>query len=133
MYNPYSLEGKTILVTGASSGIGKATAIECSKLGANLIITGRNAARLEETLNQLSGSGHKMIIADLSNNEEVEYLCNESIQIDGLVNNAGIGYTKMINFIKEADLETVFKANAFSGMLLTKIFLKRKRLIREDQ
>lgn len=50
-YNPFSLSGKTILVTGASSGIGQATAIECSKLGAKLVITGRNAERLQETMN----------------------------------------------------------------------------------
>ena len=42
LYNPFTLEGKTILVTGASSGIGRTTAIECSKMGANVIITGRN-------------------------------------------------------------------------------------------
>ena len=56
-YNPYSLEGKTILVTGASSGIGKATAIECSKLGARVIITGRDEARLQQTLSSLEGEG----------------------------------------------------------------------------
>ena len=51
-YNPFTLAGKTILVTGASSGIGKATAIECSKMGANVILTARNKERLEETLSQ---------------------------------------------------------------------------------
>ena len=56
-YNPYSLEGKTILVTGASSGIGKATAIECSKLGARVVITGRDEARLQQTLSSLEGRG----------------------------------------------------------------------------
>lgn len=131
MYNPYSLEGKTILVTGASSGIGKATAIECSKLGASLIITGRNENRLEETLNLLSGSGHRMIVADLSDNNTIEMLCEEAGTIDGLVNNAGIGFTKLISFIKEDDIESVFKANAFSGMLLTKLFLKKKRINKE--
>ena len=128
MYNPYTLEGKTILVTGASSGIGRATAIECSRLGATLIITGRNVSRLEETLIQLSGSGHRMIVADLSDNNAIESLCNEAGAIDGLVNNAGIGFTKLISFIKEDDIESVFKANAFSGMLLTKMFLKKKRI-----
>ena len=66
MYNPFSLSGKTILVTGASSGIGQATAIECSKLGAKLVITGRNAERLQETMNQLEGDGHKQVLAELT-------------------------------------------------------------------
>ena len=58
MYNPFSIEGKTILVTGASSGIGMATAIECSKMGAKVIITGRNEERLLQTYSQLDGTGH---------------------------------------------------------------------------
>ena len=53
MYNPFSLEGKTILVTGASSGIGRVTAIECSRLGATIVITARNEERLKETLSLL--------------------------------------------------------------------------------
>ena len=56
-YNPFTLTGKTILVTGASSGIGKATAIECSKMGANVILTARNNERLEETLSQCVWGG----------------------------------------------------------------------------
>ena len=65
-YNPYSLDQKTIIITGASSGIGKTTAIECSKMGANLIISGRNRDRLEQTFNLLEGEGHKMFVADLA-------------------------------------------------------------------
>ena len=67
-FNPFNLEGKTILVTGASSGIGKATAINAAKLGATLIITARDATRLQETFDALEGQGvreHKQIIADL--------------------------------------------------------------------
>ena len=55
-YNPFSLEGKTILVTGASSGIGRGAAIECSKMGAKVIVTARNEERLNETL-ETAGSG----------------------------------------------------------------------------
>ena len=62
MYNPFSLEGKTVLVTGASSGIGRAVAIECSRMGARVYITARNEARLKETLELLEGDGHEMII-----------------------------------------------------------------------
>ena len=64
-YNPYSLEGKTILVTGASSGIGKATAIECSKLGARVVITGRDETRLCDTYSLLQGENHIQSVADL--------------------------------------------------------------------
>ena len=72
-YNPYSLEGKTILVTGASSGIGKATAIECSKLGARVIITGRDEARLQQTLSSLEGEGHVVIAAGLGEDDYCAY------------------------------------------------------------
>ena len=66
-YNPFSLKGKTILVTGASSGIGAATAIECSRMGASIIITGRDKVRLEETLQALTPNeiAHNMIVADV--------------------------------------------------------------------
>ena len=65
MYNPYTLEGKTILITGASSGIGKCSAIECSKMGAKLVITGRDEERLNETFERLEGKGHIQLVADL--------------------------------------------------------------------
>lgn len=73
-YNPYSLEGKTILVTGASSGIGKATAIECSKLGARVVITGRDEARLQQTLSSLEGEGHVVITGDLGEDDGIRFL-----------------------------------------------------------
>ena len=73
-YNPFTLAGKTILVTGASSGIGKETAISCSKMGAKVIITARNEERLEETFQALEGESHKKIIADLTRTEDPELL-----------------------------------------------------------
>ena len=73
MYNPFSLKGKTILVTGASSGIGRAIAIECSKFGATLLITARNEERLNETLSQMKGTNHSIVIADLVKEYERGY------------------------------------------------------------
>ena len=60
-YNPFSLQGKTILVTGASSGIGKATAIAFSKMGATVIANGRNVQRLEATFAEMAGEGNLMV------------------------------------------------------------------------
>lgn len=128
MYNPFSLEGKTVLVTGASSGIGRTTAIECSKLGAHVVITGRNAERLQETYDHLEGEGHMQIIADLTDTDSIEQLVTELPQLDGLVNNAGIGYNKPVAFIKKADMETMFGTNTFAPVLLTKMVMKKKKL-----
>ena len=104
MYNPFSLSGKTILVTGASSGIGQATAIECSRLGARCVITGRNPERLQQTCDALEGDGHIQIIADLSTQDGIDTLADAIPNIDGLVNNAGIGLNKPIAYIKQEDL-----------------------------
>ena len=126
--NPFSLEGKTILVTGSSSGIGQATAIECSKMGAKVVITGRNIERLQETYNQLVGEGHMMIPADLNTEEEIDKLVSECPVLDGLVNNAGRGKSKPVNFIKNEDLMDVYKTNVFGVALLTKSLLKKKKI-----
>lgn len=127
-YNPFSLEGKTILVTGASSGIGKETAIVCSKLGAKLIITGRDLERLSDTYKCLHGVGHIQIIADINNEEDIEKLVQECPLINGLVNNAGRGKSKPVNFINRNDLVEVFNTNIFGVVLLTKSLLKKKKI-----
>lgn len=127
-YNPFTLEGKTILVTGASSGIGRATAIECSKMGACVVITGRNEERLNETLLSLEGEGHQQIIADLTNEQDIEKLVVQIDRIDGLVNNAGLGRNKPVNFIKREDLDYVYSTNVFASILLTKALLKKKKI-----
>lgn len=127
-YNPFTLENKTILITGASSGIGRATAIECAKLGAHVVVTGRNSERLQETFSQLVGDGHQQIIADLTTPEGLEKLAIESPVLDGLVNNAGITITKPIPFIKEDDLQNVFDINTFAPVMLTKWLIKKKKI-----
>ncbi len=127
-YNPFSLSGKTILVTGASSGIGQATAIECSRMGAKVIISGRNQERLQDTFNLLEGDGHLQIIADLDEEEDILRLVDACPTIDGLVNNAGRGKSKPVQFIKKEDLQQVFDTNLFGIALLTKSLLKKKKI-----
>ena len=89
-YNPYSLEGKTVFVTGASSGIGRSTAIECSKLGAKLIITGRNIERLQQTFERLEGEGHILVAGDLISKDDINSIIKQLSPLDGVVCNAGI-------------------------------------------
>lgn len=132
MYNPYSLEGKTILVTGASSGIGRATAIECSKLGATLVITARNEERLKATFNELDNSFeqvHQMILADLSSVKSIEDLVSSLPQLDGFSSNAGMAIgNKPIKFINEDEMLVMMQTNAFSHVSLTKLLCKKKKL-----
>lgn len=127
-YNPYSLQGKTILVTGASSGIGQATAIECSKMGATVIITARNEERLKQTFQQLVGSGHQMIQMDLSETDGVRNLVDSIPQIDGLLNNAGITAAKPISFINEKELGSILNVNLNAPILLTNLLVKKKKI-----
>lgn len=117
-----------MLVTGASSGIGQCTAIECAKMGAKVVVTGRNTVRLQETFDQLEGEGHVQIAADLDNEEDIERLVAESPVLDGLVNNAGRGLSKPVIFLKAGDLQGVFQTNIYGVALLTKALLKKKKI-----
>ena len=132
-YNPYSLEGKTVLVTGASSGIGRTTAIECSKMGANVIITARNEERLKATLDSLdteSGQTHQMFLADLSSEEGVNALVDEVPHLDGVSLNAGIVKTLPVKFINKDDLTEVLNVNMMGPILLAQRLLKKKKITR---
>ena len=128
MYNPFSLSGKTILVTGASSGIGQATAIECSKLGAKLVITGRNAERLQETMNQLEGEGHQQVIAELTKADDVQHLVDEMPSLNGIVLCAGKGMTLPLNFATRDKFDSIFNVNFFAPVELLRVLLKKKKI-----
>jgi NAD(P)-dependent dehydrogenase (short-subunit alcohol dehydrogenase family) len=128
MYNPFSLKGKTILVTGASSGIGRATAIECSKMGATVVITGRNAERLQETFDALEGDNHLQMTTDLTTQDGLEKLVDSVPILDGCVNNAGIQRHLITPFIKEADLTDILRANTIAPILLTNLLVKKKKM-----
>jgi len=129
MYNPYSLEGKTILVTGASSGIGRAVAIECSKLGAILVITGRDKTRLNETFVNLNeNSKNIQIQADLTKYSDIERICEITPNLDGLVNNAGITKVLFVKAIKKQYLEDILNTNTIAPILLTQLLVKKGKM-----
>ena len=128
MYNPFSLEGKTVLVTGASSGIGRGIAVECSKMGAKVVINGRNKERLQKTFDQLEGEGHIQIVADLSVQEDIERLANEVPELNGFVNSAGIPKICPVKRIDRQTLEEIMNVNAFGPILLTSQLLRKKKL-----
>ena len=129
--NPFSLSGKTILITGASSRIGKSIAVECSKLGARLIISGRNKERLDSTFLELSGDGHIQLIADLAQTEGINYLSENVHDIDGLVNNAGISLRLLAKDITAEKLNKVIHTNFSAQVLLTRGLLKGRKINRE--
>lgn len=127
-FNPFSLVGKTILITGASSGIGRETALVCSKMGATVIITGRNEERLIATSNQLEGDGHKYIVADIAEEEQIEALASECPQLDGVVHCAGVGDRTLLKMVREKDIERVMSANFNGPVLLQRALLKKKKV-----
>lgn len=129
-YNPYSLENKTILVTGASSGIGKATAIECAKLGANVVVTARNEERLSAVLAELDttfGQKHQMVIADIATSAGIDNLVASIPALDGVYSNAGIALgNSPIKFIGEEQMQNLMQTNTYSHVLLAKTLFKKK-------
>lgn len=126
-FNPFTLVGKQILVTGASSGIGKAIAVACAKMGATVIVTGRNVERLNGTLNLMSEGDHKAISADLTKAEDIESLVAELPKLDGLVQCAGVGSRVPCKNIGKEDLQHVFMPNVEAPILFqTAILSKRK-------
>lgn len=131
MYNPFSLVNKTIFVTGASSGIGKAIAIECSKMGANVIITGRNIERLAETFSLLVGDTHQQIVADLSKDEDMQMLIDALPNVNGVVHCAGITDHKPPQYINQKNLTEIFAINFLSPALITSALVKKKKIEKE--
>jgi len=128
MINPFSLEGKTILVTGASSGIGRGIAISCSKMGAIVVISGRNIVNLNETLSMMEGVGHTIIVADLSKQEEIDELVNKCPEINGVVHSAGIPKICAVKHINRTLLEEIVNINEIAPILLTSDLLKKKKI-----
>lgn len=127
-FNPFSLAGKTILVTGASSGIGKGIALACAKMGASVIVTGRNVERLNETLNLMPKGDHKVISADLTKAEDIDRLVGELPKLDGLVQCAGVGSRVPCKQISKEDIAYVMQPNMEAPILLQAAILSKKKI-----
>lgn len=127
-FNPFSLKGKQILVTGASSGIGRGIAMACSKMGATVILNGRNIERLNEVNNQLSEGEHKVIVADLSDRAAVISMVHEMPKLDGVVMCAGVANRIPCKAITQEDINYVMKANIEAPMLLQAELLAKKKV-----
>lgn len=124
----FSLLGRRILVTGASSGIGKAIAIACARQGASVIVTGRNWERLSDTFSQLTGDGHLCLSADLSLESDMQALVEALPTLDGLVHCAGIGFRKPCKMLTSVDVDYVMNVNFKSAVLLLSSLLSTRRI-----
>jgi NAD(P)-dependent dehydrogenase (short-subunit alcohol dehydrogenase family) len=131
MNDIFSLKGKTILITGASSGIGRACAIECSKAGAAILAFGRDEERLAETFDSLEGEG-KAFSVDLTNTDEVDEVMkaleDDGIKIDGVIHSAGISTTLPLRMITPDKIQPLFDVNVSSAIYLSK-WITRKKLV----
>lgn len=127
-FNPFTLEGKTILVTGASSGIGRGIAIACSKMGATVIINGRNEQRLAETMTEMQGEENISLAADLNDSNSLTEMVSRLPKLDGIVHCAGIGQRVLCKQLQEADLDTMMDVNFKAPVMLQTEILKQKKI-----
>lgn len=128
--NPFSLVGKTILVTGASSGIGKEIAISCAKMGAKVVLNGRSEKRLYETASQM-GEGHIVVAKDLTAFNAIPEMVSDLPQLNGIVHCAGINELIPAKQVTEADIDRIMAINFKAPVLLQAEILRQKKLLRK--
>jgi NAD(P)-dependent dehydrogenase (short-subunit alcohol dehydrogenase family) len=126
--NPFELNGKHLLITGASSGIGKSTAVLCSKLGGHVITVGRNLQRLEETMSLLSGEGHQMLQCDLSDETQLQIMASSIGKLDGIVYCAGTIQTCITRNLTKEFCQGIFDANFYSAVGLNTLLLSQRKI-----
>lgn len=128
MENPFSIEGKSILVTGASSGIGRGIAVACAKMGAKVVVNGRNEQRLKETLSMLEGEDHVVIAADLATQEGIDCLVAACPEINGFVHSAGVLKLCTVKSVNRQNLEESINTNTVAPIMITNGLVRRKKL-----
>jgi NAD(P)-dependent dehydrogenase (short-subunit alcohol dehydrogenase family) len=126
--NSYALTDKQILVTGASSGLGSATACACAEGGAHVILSGRNEEKLLQVMQQLSGIGHQSFPLDLCKAEDLDAFCESLPELDGICFAAGITRTIVVKRIKSTDIEDIFNTNLISSIKIVNQLVKMKKL-----
>lgn len=131
MNNPFTLAGKTILVTGASAGIGRGIAIACAGMGAQVVLTARNTTRLQETISALEGDGHSIMPADLTDAAQRAKLVEKLPMLHGVVHCAGVGSRVPCKMLTQDDLDYVMKPNAEAPMLLQADLLSEKKVAKQ--
>ncbi len=134
-YNPFSLENKTVIVTGASSGIGKQCAVDCSKMGARVVLLGRNLERLEETMALMGGKGHLLVSFDLTESKKIKEMVSNVVSsvgpIHGVLHCAGISETLPLKLLKSELLDKFFRNNVYSAIELTREVCSVKNVARD--
>lgn len=127
-FNPFSLESKTILVTGASSGIGRGIAVTCSKMGAKVVINGRNVRKLQETLSMMGVDEHVILSGDLTNHEALTSVVDQLPKLDGVVHCAGIGDRVLCKNVVESDIDKMMSVNFKAPVMLQTEILRQKKI-----
>lgn len=124
----FSLEGKTILITGASSGIGRQISVSCSQAGAQIVAVGRDVNRLNDTLTTMSGNGHQIVQVDLTDEMAIKSALPAIGKIDGIVHSAGISMLAPLRLATRIHIESQLATNLVGPMLLTQQLLLRNAI-----
>lgn len=128
MTNPFSLEGKTLLITGAASGIGRATANQCAEMGAKVILVDVNENGLKDTINSILRDDAEYRALDLTDIEKLNEMVSSLPKLDGVASNAGIVLSLLAKFSETKDMERIFKINTFSHINLIQQLIAQKKL-----
>lgn len=128
VFNPFSLEGKTIFVTGASSGIGRGIAVVCSKMGAIIILNGRNTSKLQETLSMMEGDNHIIAAGDITDTSALPTIIGNLPKLDGVVHCAGIGQRILCKDLQTSDVNQLMNVNFSAPVMLQTELLRQKKI-----
>ena len=127
----FSLQGKKILITGATSGIGRQVAIDCARFGAQLILSARSEERMEEVMAILDGDSHSSILGDLTEPETIKRIVSSIDSVDGIVLCAGIGKTLPFKFCTRDNFDEVYEVNFFSQLELLRNLVRGKHISKD--